>query len=99
MKLLAIEQDVPGITPEQFAPYLKVEALNVWALYQAGKIREIYFRADRPNAVLVLECGSVDEAEAVLHALPLVKEGLIRFDLIPLAPYPGFARLFESDPA
>ena len=98
MKLLAIEQDVPGIAPEQFAPHLKTEALNVWALYQAGTIREMYFRADRSNAVLVLECGTIDEAEAILRSLPLVKEGLIRFDLIPLAPYPGFARLFESDP-
>jgi hypothetical protein len=57
-------------------------------------IRELYFRADRHAAVLVLECASTEEAQSVLSTLPLVAAGLIHFDLIPLAPYPGFARLF-----
>jgi hypothetical protein len=30
-----------------------------------------------------------------LATLPLVSQGLIDFDLIPLRPYPGFARLFK----
>jgi len=30
-----------------------------------------------------------------LNTLPLVKEGLITFELIPLKAYPGFERLFE----
>jgi hypothetical protein len=47
--------------------------------------------------VLVLECAGVSEAREVLATLPLVKEGLITFDLIPLVPYPGFARLFAAD--
>jgi hypothetical protein len=29
-----------------------------------------------------------------LGTLPLVKAGLISFELMPLVPYPGFARLF-----
>jgi len=32
----------------------------------------------------------------VLATLPLVKEGLITFEIIPLAAYPGFSRLFEN---
>ena len=36
----------------------------------------------------------MDEAEGLLDTLPLVKEGLIEFEVIPLAPYPGFERLF-----
>jgi len=31
----------------------------------------------------------------MLSSLPLVEQGLIRFELIPLVAYPGFARLFE----
>jgi len=46
---------------------------------------------------LVLECADVDEANAVLSTLPLVKAGLITFELIPLGPYPGFARLFAAE--
>ena len=97
MKILAIEKQVPGVTAEQFKPHLKAEALKVWELYQAGAFRELYFRADRPDAVLVLECADVEAARQALDTLPLVKEGLIAFDLIPLRPYPGLARLFAAD--
>ncbi len=98
MKILALERDAPGATGDGFGPHLKAEALKAWELYQAGVLREIYFRQDRPAAVLMLECASLDEAGEVLSALPLVQEGLITFDLIPLAPYPGFARLFADEP-
>jgi len=97
MKILAMEKEVPGVTEEQFKPHLKAEARRVWELYQAGVFRELYFRADRPDAVLVLECAGVEVARHMLDTLPLVKGKLIAFDLIPLRPYPGFARLFAVD--
>jgi muconolactone delta-isomerase len=94
MKILAIEKEVPGVTADAFKPYLKEEASRVWDLYQAGVFRELYFRQDEPSAVLILECADVEEADQALGTLPLVREGLIAFDVIPLAPYPGFSRLF-----
>lgn len=94
MKILALEIDTSGATAEQFAPHLKTEAARVWQLYQSGHIREIYFRQDRADAVLVLECASADEAHQLLGTLPLVQAGLIDFEIIPLVPYPGFERLF-----
>jgi hypothetical protein len=97
MKILAIEQEIPGVTTEQFTPHLKAEAARVWKLYQAGLFRELYFRQDLPGAVLVLECRDIEEANQVLHTLPLVKEGLITFDIMPLIPYPGFSRLFAEE--
>jgi hypothetical protein len=97
MKILAIEKEIPGITDEEFKPHLKAEAARVWELYQADVLRELYFRTDWPGAVLVLECASVEEANDVLNTLPLIKEGLIAFDVIPLAPYPGFSRLFVEE--
>jgi ribosomal protein S18 acetylase RimI-like enzyme/muconolactone delta-isomerase len=96
MKMIALEKEIPGVTPGQFSAYLKAEAARVWELYQSGVVRELYFRADRSEAVLVLECASMEEAHAALRSLPLVKKGLIDFDLVPLTPYPGFARLFEK---
>ena len=96
MKILAIEKEVPGLTAEDFKPHLKAEAVKVWELYQAGVFRELYFRQDRSEAVLILECADVEDANEVLNTLPLVKEGLITFDVIPLGPYPGFARLFAE---
>jgi muconolactone delta-isomerase len=95
LKILALEADVPGTKDGAFTPaLLQAEARRAWELSQAGVIRELYFRTDRHAAVLVLECASTEEAQSVLATLPLAAAGLIRFDLIPLAPYPGFARLF-----
>lgn len=95
MKILALEQDVPGVRAESFQAHLKAEAQKVWELQQEGFIREAYFRQDRTSAVLVLECDNAVDAQQVLASLPLVREGLITFEIIPLMAYPGFARLFE----
>lgn len=94
MKLIALEKEVPHISGAQFQPHLKAEALRAWELYQAGIFREIYFDKANHNAVIVMECESTDEAAAVLATLPLVREGLITFQIIALEPYSGFARLF-----
>ena len=96
MQILAIEHEIPGVEPAEFARFSRDEALRAWELNQAGVIRELYYRADRTTTVLMLESGSLEEAQAALASLPLVREGLIRFELIPLAPYPGFSRLFAA---
>jgi muconolactone delta-isomerase len=96
MKILAIEREVPGIEESKFKPFLKQEAARVWELYQAGVIRELYFRQDQTSAVLILECEDVKDANSALNSLPLVREGLIAFDIIPLRAYPGFSRLFTE---
>ncbi len=96
MKVIAFERAGTNPWPEQAETdrLLVSEAKHVWDLQQAGMIREIYFRADRPDAVLVLECRDATEARRTLASLPLVKEGLVDFDIVALRPYPGFARLF-----
>jgi len=95
MKILAIENEYEGKSSDDFKPYLKDEAMTVWGLYKENFIREIYFRKDKTSAVLMLECESVEEAEKTLAELPLVKERLIYFELIPLVAFPGFERLFK----
>lgn len=95
MKILAIEREQSDVDFSAFTPALgRAEALQAWALYQEGIVRELYFRADKTEAVLVLECADVEEAAAALATLPMVQAGLIAFDLIPLKAYPGFGRLF-----
>ena len=96
MKILAIDHEAPGVTPEQFKPHLQAETRQVLELMQADVLREIYFRQDQSGAVLVLECVDVQEAQTMLDTLPLVKAGLIDFEVIGLRPYPGFARLFTA---
>lgn len=96
MKFLAIEHEYPGLTGEDFQPHLKAEAARVWELYQAGIIREMYFCPERSVAVLMLECTRAEEAQAILDTLPLMQVGFISFELLALAPYSGFDRLFAS---
>jgi len=97
MKILAIENDVPGVSESEFTPQLlKEEAMSAWLLHQSGVIRELYFRLDRHAAVLVLECPGVQEARAALSTLPLVRQNLVDFEIIPLAAYSGIERLFRD---
>jgi len=97
MKILAIEKELPNTHPDRFEPHLKAEAARVWELYKIGKIREMYFRGDREEAVLILECTDIEETKMLLDSLPLVQAGLIEFEVIPLIPYPGFERLFKIE--
>lgn len=97
MKILALEHELPTATAEGFQQHAKDEARKVWELLQAGVVREANFRADRSEAVLVLECPSVEEARDALSTLPFVQNRLITFELIPLKAYPGFGRLFTKE--
>ena len=96
MKILAMEKEKPGVQHDEFARHMKAEAMRVWSLYQEGVIRELYFRQERLDAVLILECEDASHAEKILETLPLVQSGLIDFDVIPLVPYSGFSRLFGT---
>ena len=60
----------------------------------------------RPDLLVLVMSATLDAAPVAalldklhqsLNPLPLVKEGLITYDIIPLVPYPGFARLFAAE--
>jgi hypothetical protein len=97
MRILAIERQVAGVDETRFTPDLRIaEARRLWDLHQAGVVRELYFHADDPMAVLVLECANAAEADTTLESLPMVAAGVIEFEVIPLRAYPGFGRLFAT---
>jgi hypothetical protein len=97
MKILALEHELPDATIEQFYTCAIPEARALWDLYQAGVIRKSCSHADRNEAVLLLECPSVEEAREALSTLPFVQNKLITFELIPLKAYPGSERLFAKE--
>ena len=98
MRNVALDTEVDGGRIVPMSGRSTAEAARLWELVQAGIVRETYFRSDRREAVLILECADLDEARAHLETLPFVREGLIAFELIGLRPYPGFARLFADHP-
>ncbi len=96
MKILAMETEIPGVDWSGAKALLKEEARHVYELYLTGTLQEIYF-TEAHDAVIILECGSLTEAQELLGDLPLVREGLIRFALHELHPYDGYSRLMQQD--
>jgi hypothetical protein len=94
MKILAIEKEMQGVHDEDYLPFLQAEAREAWNLKMEDILREAYFTAEH-EAVLILECASLDEARQILSRLPLVNQKLISFSLYELHPYNGFERLFS----
>jgi muconolactone delta-isomerase len=97
MRILAIEQAGPAASRGDLKRFLPEEARRVWELQQSDQLREIWFTAADRRAVLLLECASVEEADALLATLPLVRERFITFELHALQAYDGFARLFRAE--
>jgi len=71
MKILALENELPGLTTADFVPHLKDEARRIWELQQSGDLREVYFNANRHTAVLVLEFRDTEAARQLLDRTSL----------------------------
>jgi hypothetical protein len=95
MKLLAIEKETTPVNWNEETETLINESYQVYHLLQEGIIRDIYFTENK-NAVIILECASKTEAANVLSTLPLVKAGMISFEVMELRPYTGFDRIIQN---
>jgi muconolactone delta-isomerase len=84
------------LSPERSRDLAMAEAARTWELFRDGIIREISWRVDRHDVVLVLEAPDQAAAEAVLSTLPLVEVGAISFEVLGLRPYDGWQRLFAE---
>lgn len=72
------------------------EVRHTWLLYKSGVIRDIYFRQDRPGVAIIAEADSIEAAKRALDELPLVKAGLIEWEMIPLGPFTNWEFLFAK---
>jgi hypothetical protein len=97
MQFLALSRRLDGTTSQMLAPLAADEARVAWQLHTEGVLRSVHMCPDRPGSALVLECGSLDEAQAMLQRLPMVRDGLIAFDVSRMLPYTGWAALFRPE--
>ncbi len=97
MKLFAIDRILPTATEETIRGVVIREALHIWLLYTKDIVREVYFRKDRPGTVLVLECENVADAKKFLSTFPMVKAGVIDFDIIPVGHFVPFGTLLDQE--
>jgi hypothetical protein len=96
MQILVITQDAPGAGWEGKDEILRDEARHVWALQQQGVIRSIWFTDPGRDAVILMECESIQAARKIVDDFPLVRHGLIVYTATGLTPYDGYERLFRT---
>ena len=95
MKILALEREIEGVEWDNTEKLLEQEARHVFQMYLSDNLREIYFTEEN-NAVLIMETADRKTAEILLNTLPLVKSGKIKFEIMELKPYTGFARIINK---
>jgi hypothetical protein len=97
MQILMVSRLAPGVSIEQTYPYGRGEAQLAWDYYTAGTYRQMYGRLDGNGVVAMMEVKSIEEAHKAVSAMPMVKNGLVEYDLIPLGHFFPLSFLFENE--
>jgi len=98
-KVLAIGHLTGPMTPEVRQKIMPQEVSDTVKAYLAGKIDQWYTRQDVNGVVFLLNVQSAEEARALLSQLPLDKNNLMQFELIPLGPLNPLRILLTDDAA
>jgi hypothetical protein len=94
MKFIAIIDVVPGAPLERLRAELSNELKESWKLYAAGTLREAYATDAPTRVVFVLEAADAASAATDLGNLPLIRAGLLAYELIELRPFANWSLLF-----
>jgi hypothetical protein len=87
-----------GVTRQQIMNVMPAEIRATVKVYLDGKIRQWYSRGDGKGVIFVIDAKTVDEARAVIDALPLSKENLMDHEYIPVGPLMPLAALIGGEP-
>lgn len=85
-KILALGRFTATPTPEQFKTIFPKEVPATLRLHLSAKIEQWWARQDQKGPVFLMNVTSVDEAHALLEALPLGQAKLMEFEYIELTP-------------
>ena len=64
-------------------------------LYLDGKVEQFWFR-EKAGPIFLMNVESVEQAKANLDALPLVADGLMTYELLPVGPLAPLGRLIQN---
>jgi hypothetical protein len=98
MQVLVIARVKQGIPVEQVLPFVSAEAAQAWEFYTSEQIRQMYYITDMSGAVMLWEGESVESVTQEVQKLPMVKEGILACEILPLKSYSGYAALFAQQP-
>jgi hypothetical protein len=83
-KYMAIGTFVAGTTPEQINSFMPAEVPATLKLYLDGQMEQFWLRHDHKGVIFLMTTDTVEEADALLKALPLGQADLLHFELIPV---------------
>lgn len=84
MKVLVFSKPEPGADRDR---YIAEEGATIDRLHAESVIEQIYVRNDGVGAVTVVEASSPEEAVRLLHQLPLVANGCISIEAVPVTEF------------
>jgi hypothetical protein len=88
-----------GVSREQIMNVMPDEIRATVKLYLEGKIRQWYSRGDGKGVIFFIDAKTVDEAHALIDALPLSKKNLMDHEYIPVGPLMPLTFLIGGGPA
>ena len=95
-RILAIGTIRPGADLPQVRRILPGEMQATAELYLQGKIDQWYSLQGRPGVVFILNVTDPAMAKEMLEALPLGREHLMSFELVPLGPLTPLRQLLPA---
>ena len=87
MQFLANSRPADGVTSEQLIEFFDANGVSseAWELVRHRIVTDYAFKVgEHPGVVLFLRADSEDEARNIVDSIPIVKQGLLRFDVDPL---------------
>lgn len=85
-RVIAIGHVTENWTPEAIRTVMPTEVRETVDLYLQGHIDQWFMRKDEPGVVFVFNASEVAAVHDLLEALPLGKEHMMTFELIPVGP-------------
>ncbi len=84
---MANSRPADGVTPEQLTEFFESNGVSseAWELVRHRIVTDYAFKVgEQPGVVLFLRADSEDEARQLVDATPIVKRGLLKFEVDPL---------------
>lgn len=96
MKILALIDVSEGASLERIGESIEDELRASWRLFKEGTLREAYASPSQTRIVFILEAENATAVKQQLVSLPLIRTGLLRFELVELLPFINWERLFAA---
>jgi hypothetical protein len=95
MKVFAIASANSTLTPDKLQQHMPNEVPATLQLYLDGKVEQFWFR-EKAGPIFLMNVESVEQAKATLDTLPLVADGLMSYELLPVGPLAPLGRLIQD---